>query len=174
MVFASGVFASFFFPLFLTVQPTLDYQLNLHPPLRFFFRFLFFFLQLDPRDALTWWASTGKVRFPFLASVAQQAFGNQTAAAQVERDFSACGNLLGLRRSRVDTYWVEMIMFLKANYDLIPESTSIPMIATSDIRSCIPARFRGEDADLLAAEAAFDALDNMQKPTLDQFDLDDR
>ena len=47
-------------------------------------------------------------------------FGNQATAAEVERDFSACGNLLGPNRSRIETYWVEMVMFLKANYEHIP------------------------------------------------------
>ena len=45
--------------------------------------------------------------FAYLAPVTQQVFGNQAGAAQVERDFSCCGNLLVPNRSRNDTYWVE-------------------------------------------------------------------
>ena len=63
-------------------------------------------------------------------------------------------------RSRIDSYWVEMVMFLKANYEHIPEYGDIPIISTNDIRKCIPARFNGRDTDFLAAEAAFDVLEN--------------
>ncbi|CAM9511034.1 unnamed protein product, partial [Hapterophycus canaliculatus] len=97
--------------------------------------------QLDCRDVLRWWGTTGKVKFPYLAPVAQQAFGNQASASQIKPDFSACGNLLGPKRSRADTYWMEMVMFLKANFELMPELKNIPVIAAEDIRARIPARF---------------------------------
>ncbi|CAM9278903.1 unnamed protein product, partial [Hapterophycus canaliculatus] len=97
--------------------------------------------QLDTRDVLPWWCRTGRKMFPYLAPVAQQVLGNQAAAAQVERDFSAAGNLLVPNRSRIDTYWVEMVMFLYVNFEHIPALKAIPMIASKDIRSCLPARF---------------------------------
>ena len=99
--------------------------------------------------------------FAYLAPVAQQVFGNQAGVAQVERDFSACGNLLVPNRSRIDTYWVEMLMFFKVNYKHIPALKEIPKIADKDIRKCLPARFTGSgDADLKAADAAFDVVNN--------------
>lgn len=116
---------------------------------------------------LGWWASKGKNQFPALAPLAQQVFGNQASAAQIERDFSGCGNLLTSNRSRTDTYWVEMVMFLKANFDSIPAYGVIPMIAPKDIRSCLPGRFSGLDTDLVAAENAFDLLNNTEAPTVD-------
>ena len=70
------------------------------------------------------------------------------------------GNIIVPNRNRIDSYWVEMVTFLKANYEHIPDYGDIPMIFSSDIRSCIPARFNGRDTDLLAAEAAFDVLEN--------------
>ncbi|CAN0289627.1 unnamed protein product, partial [Scytosiphon promiscuus] len=82
---------------------------------------------------------------PPLAPVAQQVFGNQASAAQIERDFSGCGNLLVAKRSRMDAYLVEMVMFLKANFEHIPAYGKIPMIAAKDIHSCPPARFNGQD-----------------------------
>ncbi|CAN0391877.1 unnamed protein product, partial [Pylaiella littoralis] len=97
--------------------------------------------QLDTRHVLPWWQQTGRKMFAYLAPVAQQVFGNQAAAAQVERDFSACGNLLVGNRSRIDTYWVEMLMFLKVNYKHIPALKDIPKIADKDIRRCLPTRF---------------------------------
>ena len=98
--------------------------------------------------------------FPYLAPVAQQVFGNQASASQVERDFSGCGILLVPNRSRIDTYWVEMVMFLYVNFEHIPAFKDIPMIAAKDIRACLPARFTGGDDDLAAAEAAFDVVNN--------------
>ncbi|CAN0008145.1 unnamed protein product [Pylaiella littoralis] len=98
--------------------------------------------------------------FPYLAPVAQQVFGNQASASQVERDFSGCGSLLTPNRSRIDTYWVEMVMFLYVNSEHTPALKDIPVIATKDIRSCLPARFTGGDDDVAAAEAAFDFLNN--------------
>lgn len=129
-------------------------------------------MQLDCRDVLHWWGRTGKNMFPYLAPVAQQVFGNQAAAAQVERDFSACGNLLVPNRSRIDTYWVEMVMFLKANFEQIPALREIPMIAAKNIRACLPARFHGHDSDLMAAEAKFDVLTNTTNPTADDIGLE--
>jgi len=92
--------------------------------------------------------------------VSRTSFGNQAGAAQVERDFSKCANLLTRHRSRVDTYWVEMIMFLNANFKHIPDFQQIPVIADADITKALPARFTGVDADLAAAEAAFDVVQN--------------
>lgn len=68
-------------------------------------------------------------------------------------------------RSRVDTYWAEMVMFIKANYSHIPKYADIPSIDPKDIRKCLPAKFDGKDADLLAAEAALDPLSNKDPPT---------
>lgn len=117
-------------------------------------------VQLDTREVLPWWRNTGRKMFPYLAPVAQQVLGNQAGAAQVERDFSSCANLLTRNRSRIDTYWVEMVMFLHVNYKRIPAFKDIPMIAAKDIRTCLPPRFNGGDADLAAAEAAFDVIEN--------------
>ncbi|CAB1115492.1 unnamed protein product [Ectocarpus sp. CCAP 1310/34] len=118
--------------------------------------------ELDTREILPWWRQTGRKTFPYLAPVAQQVFGNQAGAAQVERDFSGCANLLTRNRSRMDTYWVEMVMFLHANFEHIPGFKDIPMIAAKDIHTCLPPRFNGGDADLAAAEAAFDVIKNTE------------
>ena len=53
----------------------------------------------------------------------------------VERDFSACGILLVPSRSRIDTYWAGMMMFLKANFGHNPDYGAIPMIAAKDIQA---------------------------------------
>ena len=105
---------------------------------------------------LQYWKDTGKDHFPTLRSVAQQVFGNQATAAKVDRDFSDAGKLLDAPRSRVDTYWVEMMMFLKANYDQIP--LTVPKIAPADIRKYLPSRFSGNDPHLAAAESVVDPV----------------
>ena len=120
---------------------------------------------------LTYWAKKGKHTFPLLTPVAQQTFGNQASASQVERDFSGCGNLLVPNRSRIETYWVEMVMFLKANYSSIPAYKDIPQIASEDIRNHLPARFDGQDKDLLDAEASIDPLVNNAPPTPSGIDI---
>ncbi|CAB1119309.1 unnamed protein product [Ectocarpus sp. CCAP 1310/34] len=44
----------------------------------------------------------------------------------------------------------------------IPGFKDIPMIAARDIHTCLPPRFNGGDADLTAAEAAFDVIKNTE------------
>ena len=72
----------------------------------------------------------------------------------------------------MDTFWMERVMFCKANFDLIPALKNIPIITAKDIRKCLPACFKGDNTDLLAAEAAFDVLNNTAIPTEDDIDLD--
>ncbi|CAN0129982.1 unnamed protein product, partial [Pylaiella littoralis] len=98
-------------------------------------------VQLDTRDVLPWWRRKGRKMFPFLAPVAQQVFGNQASASQAERDFSGCGVLLVPNRSRIDTYWAEMVMFLHVNSEHTPALEDIPIIAAKDVGACLPARF---------------------------------
>ena len=123
---------------------------------------------------LRWRGRSGKLKFPYLPPVAQQVLvlvsvlvlRNQAAAAQAERDFSGCGNLLKLNRSRIDTYWVEMVMSLKANYAHIPEHEYI-------CAACLLERFTGKDTDLVAAEAAFDVSTNTAAPTAGDMSVDE-
>ena len=100
-------------------------------------------------------------------------FGNQAAAVQVKRNLSGCGNLLKPNRSRIDTYWVDMVMFLKANYEHIPEHEDIPMVAAKDIRAYLSEWFTGEDTDIAAAEDAFDVLINAAAPTAGDMSFDE-
>lgn len=124
---------------------------------------------------LPWWGRTGKNVFPCLAPVAQQVFGSQVAASRVmsDRDFGGGVNYLMPNRSRMDAYWAEIVLFLKANFEHIPATKEIPVVAAKNIRSCLPARFYGRDPDLLAAEAALDVLQNTAIPTADDFGLED-
>ena len=53
-----------------------------------------------------------KFHFVFVYKLYKKSEATHADAPTVERDFSACGNLLVPNRSRIDTYWVEMCMFL--------------------------------------------------------------
>lgn len=75
---------------------------------------------------LPWRRHTGKHKFIYLASVAQQMFGNQGAAVQVDRDVGACGNLLVPNRSRIDMYWVELVIPRDQLCEHIPEYGTSP------------------------------------------------
>ena len=70
-------------------------------------------------------------------------------------------------RSRLDEYWLEMVMFLKGNFEFIPTYENIPAVASKDIRKCLPAKFRGTDEDVLAAAMALDPLSNSTRPDED-------
>lgn len=70
-------------------------------------------------------------------------------------------------RSRVDEYWMEMVMFLRANERFIPAYKDIPSISSKDINDCLPAKFSGNDDDLLKAEMALDPLSNTTPPAED-------
>ena len=72
---------------------------------------------------------------------------------------------------RVKEYWVEMVMFLKANYKFIPAYKDIPQIDSRDIRKCLPAKFDRTNEDLLRAEMALDPLSNEAPPTAANIDL---
>ncbi|CAB1111286.1 unnamed protein product [Ectocarpus sp. CCAP 1310/34] len=119
---------------------------------------------LQPRDVLNYWKQSGRHAFPALNYVAQQRFGSQAYAAQIERDFSTGGLLGASNRNRLDEYWVEMVLFLKANFQCIPGYDDIPNMDSKSIRECLPAKFKGTNEYLLDAEMALDPLENKTPP----------
>ena len=58
-------------------------------------------------------------------------------AAQVECDFSTCGNLLVPNRCRIDSYWVKWSCSSRPNYEHISEYGDIPMISSSDMNKSL-------------------------------------
>lgn len=62
--------------------------------------------------------------------------------------------------SRVDEFWVEMVMYVKATIRFIPTYEKTHSIDAKDSRKCLPAKFDGNNADLLRAEEALDPLSN--------------
>ena len=85
--------------------------------------------------------------------MAQQVFGNQTSAAQIERDFCSLGNLLSGRRSRTDVRYIEMMLFLHLNYDRIPRI--VQGLKPGSLREHLPEYFTGVDVELEEADTFF-------------------
>ena len=108
---------------------------------------------LSPKRALQYWAGSGRLKFPRLSKVAQQVFGNQTSAAQIERDFCSARNLLSGRRSRTDVQYIEMMLFLHLNYDRIPRI--VQGLKPGSLKDHLPKRFTGVDAELEEADTFF-------------------
>ena len=100
---------------------------------------------LPPRSALVFWSGSAKLQFPKLWRVAQQVYGNQSTAAQIERDFGSAGQLLSSRRSRLDGMYAEMMLFLHLNFKEIPQQ--IPAIKAASLHEYFPARFTGANKE---------------------------
>eukprot|EP00752_Nemacystus_decipiens_P010971 g9750.t1 len=131
--------------------------------------------ELGCQNVLTWWRRTGQKTFPYLAPVAQQVLGHRgPAAPRSDRDSNGYCSLLTLNRSRTDTYWAEMVMFLKENFEHIPAAKDMisATISAKEVQACLPSWFHGRDADLVAAEAAFDVLSNTKYPAIDDIGLE--
>ena len=71
-----------------------------------------------------------------LYKVVQAVLGHLASAASIERDFSRSGILITGRRSSIEATFLEMILFLAANYELIPPT--VPAIRRADINSYVP------------------------------------
>ncbi|CEG41375.1 Ribonuclease H-like domain [Plasmopara halstedii] len=87
----------------------------------------------DPQDVLDGFCIKHQGRFPHLAAVARCIFGNSASAAGIERDFEIAGVLLNPRRTNLDTFVVEMILFLYINGEHIPWD-DIPLIDSKKVQ----------------------------------------
>ncbi|CAM9698989.1 unnamed protein product, partial [Sphacelaria rigidula] len=103
---------------------------------------------------LRYWVRQGKIRFRLLRSVAQQTFGNRASAGQIERDFGGAGQHLSSRRSRLNGFHVDMLLFLHLN--LAKVSAAVPAFTTASIPSFILKRFTGVDPELCEANDSID------------------
>ena len=66
-------------------------------------------------------------------------------------------------------------MLLKADFEHTSpiDYGAVPMIAAKDIRACLPTRFTGKGADLVAAEATFYLLNNLAASTTQDMGMDE-
>ena len=81
--------------------------------------------------------------YPVMAIVALAQLGTPPGSGVLENDFSSFANLMTRHRSSLDPAMVEMILFCKLNFSLIP--CTIPVLATAAIDAKIPMRFRDPD-----------------------------
>ena len=81
-------------------------------------------------------------------------FGAPASAAVLERDFSAAGRMMTSSRSTTDGKYVEMILFLHGNLDLIPLDDGV-----NGVRSKIPGRLLNPIAGLEELDGAFGPVD---------------
>ncbi|CAM9698502.1 unnamed protein product, partial [Ectocarpus sp. 12 AP-2014] len=96
--------------------------------------------ELSCESVLKWW-KRWESSYPLLARVARVVFGAPASAAVLERDFSDAGRMMTSSGSTTDAKYVEMILFLHGNLDLIPED--IPELPTDGVNSAqnkIPGR----------------------------------
>ena len=128
--------------------------------------------ECSPREAIKFWGKPNtSMNFRILRRVAQQVFGNQASAAQIERDFGSAGVLLSGRRSRMNGFYVEMMRFLHLNFSRIPHV--VPMLQKAAAESCLPKRFTGRDPELLRAHEYMDPLEDMTPIDLNvEIDID--
>ncbi|CAM9113374.1 unnamed protein product, partial [Laminaria digitata] len=80
------------------------------------------------------WANS----YPLWARVARVVFGAPASAAVLERDFSDAGRMMTSSRSTMDNKYVEMILFLHENLDLMPQD--IAKLTETAARTNIPGR----------------------------------
>ena len=84
--------------------------------------------------------TSGTKDYPVMAAVALAQLGTPPGSGVLENDFSSFATLVTRHRSSLDPAMVEMILFCKLNFALIP--TIIPVIAPADIDAHLPIRPR--------------------------------
>lgn len=67
----------------------------------------------------------------------------RATATAIERDFSMASQMLSPRRSTLDAVYIEILMYLNLNLDLIPNFT--PTIHAKEAHRYLPARLQGID-----------------------------
>ena len=107
---------------------------------------------LSAEEVLLWWKAWATA-YPMLARVARVIFGAPASAAVLGRDFSAAGRMMTSSRSTTDSKYVEMILFLHGNLDLIPQD--IPRLTEAGARSKIPGRVVDPVEGLKELDGAF-------------------
>ncbi|CAM9235642.1 unnamed protein product [Ectocarpus sp. 4 AP-2014] len=75
---------------------------------------------LTCEGVLKWWEKW-ESSYPLLARVARMVFGAPASAAVLERDLTDAWCMMTSSRSAGDAKYVEMVLFLHGNLDLIPE-----------------------------------------------------
>lgn len=109
------------------------------------------------------WKKHGYTIARQLVAVVQAVLGVPPASAVLERDFCIADSVKTRKRSSVDPAFVEMIIFCRGNYDVIPNH--IPPLSASAQKESIPDRLTDpkkleevEQLDVLPLQQASEAL----------------
>ena len=81
-----------------------------------------------------------------MARVARSLLAAPASSKRIERDFSSAGQLLSSTRSTTDAAWVEMILFLHGNKDLIPPD--VPELTNQEAPVKIPNKMQSSIPEL--------------------------
>ena len=96
-----------------------------------------------PAGLLKYWMTSRAKEYPVMAVVALAQLGTPPGSGVLENDFSSFANLVTRHRSSRNPAMVEMMLFCKLNFSLIPKV--IPVIAPTQTNVNLPIRFRNPD-----------------------------
>jgi hAT family C-terminal dimerisation region len=125
-------------------------------------------LLTKPEGLIQYWQTTGKKYFPVLSVVAMAQLGTPPGSGVLENDFSTFANLVTRHRSRLEPSIIEMILFCKLNYKLIPDV--IPAISAESIKNHIPIRLRDPDMQAELQQMLVDPHANDSESDVDDND----
>ncbi|CAN0016946.1 unnamed protein product [Scytosiphon promiscuus] len=127
---------------------------------------------LSCEGVLEWWKRwVGS--YPHLGRAARVVFGAPASAAVLERDFSDAGRMMTSSRSTMDSKFVDMILFLHGNLDLIPQD--IPKLAKDGRGGAIekiPWRLSNPIAGLDELDGTFELVDLTDEEVLATEEVD--
>lgn len=95
---------------------------------------------LTPHQLCEFWATVGSSVAPVLKHVARSVLGVPASSAVLERDFCIASQSISAGRGVLDPAYAEMLLFLRASYDIIPKS--IRSLDGSRVENAIPRRLR--------------------------------
>lgn len=103
---------------------------------------------------LNYWAGEGVNHYPRIARAARVLLSLPASSAVVEHDFSTCGRLADVSRSREDAAYAEMVLFLHGNQEDIPEK--VPALTPEQARSAIPKRLSNHSEEVFQLSRGLD------------------
>lgn len=99
--------------------------------------------KLPDNSADYWRGDHGKGQPAALREVAQAVFGCPASAGGVERDFCIADFVMPRKRGSLDPAYLEMELFLRAQFDFIPND--VPKMTDEAAAAAIPERFRNQE-----------------------------
>ena len=93
---------------------------------------------------------------PLLVRVAREVFGAPASAAVLERDFSNAWHMMTSFRSDTDSKYMEMILLVHSNLDLIPHEIS--KLSPDGARTKISQRLVNPEEGLEELDGAFEPM----------------